>query len=64
MVKDKKDLCAVFRDRLAGGAVLINNNAHEVLPDDQLEYTVLVDHRCGDEATTAQRVQPRPSPTI
>ena len=54
MVADKKDLRAVFGDRLSGGVVLIDDNAHEVLPDDQLDYAILVDHWRGDEATTAQ----------
>lgn len=54
MVEEKKDLCALFGDCLAGGAVLIDDNTHEVLPSDQLDYAVLVDHWCGDQVTTAQ----------
>jgi hypothetical protein len=34
--------------------MLINGNTHMVLPDDKLAYAVLIDHWCGDVATTTQ----------
>jgi TFIIF-interacting CTD phosphatase-like protein len=53
MVGGKKDLRAVFGDDLSG-VVLIDDNAHDIVPEDQLDHAVCVDHWRGDPSTTPQ----------